>query len=204
MPPGVAERAISMAKPLTEFDIQIAFSEVRLQLMAIATRHPDELQAMVAIGDILARLQPVCRPLDAGEPGPAPAALAPKPKGHAASYGREKLYYRVISVRGLCLAEDWKEAKQPYYVPMAIYEQAAEVLARLAGDTPVPFERLSEELDRLTSGASAYMLRACLRFWRQADPPLVTMAQRRYMVASPETFRQEAMRLWEATPTLAS
>ncbi|MCK4284137.1 MAG: hypothetical protein KAX44_07455 [Candidatus Brocadiae bacterium] len=192
-----------MAKPLTEFDIQIAFSEVRLQLMAIATRHPDELQAMVAIGDILARLQPVCRPLATGHPEPPPTTLAAKPRGHAGSYGRQKLYYRVISVRGLCLAEDWKQAKQPYYVPMAIYEQAAEVLASSAAAGPVPFERLSEDLDRLISGASAYMLRACLRFWRQADPPLVTMTQRRYLVESPETFRQEAMRLWEATPTLA-
>jgi len=191
-----------MTNPLTEFDIQIAFSELRLQLMAIATRHPDELQAMVAIGDILAKLQPACRPLDAREPEPPSAAPAPKPKGHSGSYGRQKLYYRVISVRGLCLAEDWKEAKQPYYVPMAIYEQAAEVLAGSAGAGPATFERLSEDLDRLTSGASAYMLRACLRFWRQADPPLVTMTHRRYVVECPETFRQEAMRLWEATPTL--
>lgn len=192
-----------MPQKMSETDIQIAFSEIRLQIMAIATRHPEEIQTMVSIGGILAKLQLVCRPIeDRPESAERKPETQPQPKGRPAAYGRRKLYYRVMSVRGLCLAEDWKEAKQPYYVPLPIYQQAAEVLSDCTKHEPAPFDTLAEALDKLMPGVSDYMLRTCLRFWRQADPPLVEMAHRRYSAVSPESFRQATMALWERTPTL--
>jgi len=258
-----------MRRLMSEYDIQIALSGIRLQLMAIATRHPEEIAAMVSIGEILGELERAYKsgaservleaeraPRGAGpqlagssradqeaaEAGPArpepkrPGALTrgaveameeeaaaragaeaervekeaegeavkeETPKKVPSVYGRQKLYYRVMSVRGRCLAEDWKEAKQPYYVPEPIYEGVAAVLAECARAEPVGFDRLVEELAKVQPGVSDYMLRTCLRFWRQSEPPLVDMMHRRYAAISPDTFRQDAMKLWDRTPELA-
>ena len=45
-----------------------------------------------------------------------------------------------------------------------------------------------------------YHVRACLRFWRQLDPPLVEVVRRRYRAKRPGKFAAEAAKAWRQLP----
>lgn len=183
-------------------DIQIAFSKIRLELMAIARRHPDELKTMVDLSDILDIVQPLCQPADGeSEPTDIPVHAA-RPKQAAAIADDPKLYYRVMSADGMCLAEDRKRAGETHFVPMSIYQRAAELLADHPAGPKLSMADLVEELHAIAPSAADHMLHVCLRFWQQADPPLVTISNGHCNAMSPDNFPRLAADLWDQLPRL--
>jgi len=185
-----------MAEEILPNQMLLTFSEIRLALMGLTKRHPDEIAATSDIAERLERLQQLC--LSAA----SSAANTTADDGDDSSrggggqgYGRAKRYYRVNSVRGLCLAEDWAEAKQPYFVPRSVYKKCAKVVGGC--NKPVTFEAVVRKVRKVLPDTPEYMLRVCLRFWRQADPPLVELIHRQYHVLVTDSFKPAAMGLWK-------
>jgi len=163
-------------------DLHRGFSDLRRELLALARRNPKETRATDNLLALLEELEGMCL-----------HQLTP-----SARYGRPKSYYRVMSVRGVCLAEAWESGRQPFYVPQELYEKCAGLLAQ--HDSPRSFKEIISDLAKVCPEPQEYQVRTCLRFWRQLDPPLVEVVRRRYRAKRPDKFVAGAAKAWRQLP----
>ena len=167
----------------TAADLHREFSEVRRELSALARRNPTEAEATDRLLALLEALEGTCL-----------HHLTPP----SAGYGRRKTYYRVMSVRGVCLAETWPGARQPFLVPQELYDKGADVLGQY--DSPMSFKDIIADISKVYPKPQEYQVRTCLRFWRQLDPPLVGVVLRRYQAKQPDKFAAGAAKAWRQLP----
>ncbi len=162
--------------------IQKIFREVRRELLSAAAESPASSGRVINATRLLDDLEQVCLE----QMTPSPRRVRPKE------------YYRTISVRGVCLAEDWDGAKQPFLVPRPLYDHCAEAVAHFS--SPVTFATILNHLRSEVPDAPDYALRTCLRFWRDLETRILEVTGSRYMALNPERFARQAARAWDSLP----
>ncbi len=159
--------------------IRELFRQVRMELLSAAEESPASSGKTIHAVRMLDELEPMC--LEQATPSP--------------KRSRPKQYYRTISVRGVCLAEDWEGAKQPFLVPKPLYDRCAGAVAHFT--SPATFTKILNRLRREDVDAPDYALRTCLRFWRDLDSPLLEVTGSRYKAINPERFIKATNRAWQ-------
>ena len=154
------------------------FRQVRTELLSAAEESPATSGKVIHATRMLDDLEQMC--LEQVTPGPKRA--------------RAKQYYRTISVRGVCLAETWESAKQPFLVPKPLYDRCAGAVAHFT--TPTPFAKILNHLRRTDADAPDYALRTCLRFWRDLESPLLEVTGSRYRALDTGRFAKATGKAW--------
>jgi len=163
-------------------DIHDLFSRIRAELLDLSGQSPDSAKKTARAISLLDDLERMYL-----------RDMTPSP-----GRGRPKQYRRVLSVRGICLSEHWHGARQPHLVPEEMYHQCVDAVG--AFRSPASFGEILARLQKRAPHAPDYALRACLRFWRQLDPPLVEVLRRRYCAKRPDRFPAEAAKAWRQLP----
>ena len=121
--------------------------------------------------------------------------LAPEVELRHTRDARRNIYRIEETGRGSFLAEYRDPDRQPFRVPKSAHDAAAKVLVRVR--SPESFERLLA-LTRKEANEELpdYLLRTCLRFWMNTDPPLVKRARGRYAPVRRSSFTRDTRNLW--------
>lgn len=128
----------------------------------------------------------------AGRPEGTVAQAPSRPRGRR--HGSNT--YRIERLnRGLFLAEYRSLERQPFRCPQDAYEAAARIVARQ--NAPTSFGALHGELSKEMGGPQPdYLLRTCLRFWLNTNPPLVQKIRSRYGPVRRSSFARDARARW--------
>jgi hypothetical protein len=160
----------------------MAFSQLRSSLIKVLRNSPESREP---ICDALELIETLQQQIEAKRNPDTPA----RPRSNPAA----QEYVVQETAEGPFLTERRPSGSQPFRCPKTAYDAAATIIAQAT--QPLHFEEIHERLNAATRERHAdYRLRVCLRFW--TGQKVVERFRTRYRAVNPQTFAQDAERLW--------
>jgi len=163
--------------------------KIRKLLMGILRKSEGCHKPIAEIIDLLDEMDAAVRAASTRSPRGSGTMAAVRPK-------RARRYTVERRRRGLHLCAYRIGGRlQPFCCPKEDYEFTATALQKLG--TPVQFEEIRREVGKyMQEMPPEYLIRVCLRFWMETDPPIVAKDRTHYRPSSRGKFTNAARRAW--------
>ena len=179
-----------MGQDKDSWDHQI--SKGRRLLLDWSRKSTDSRDTVIAVLDCLEELDGLYRAAlgPAGPTGSVGRKRRQAGVGHSTRYTVEKTRH------GYFLTERFSSSRLPFRVPQDIYDKTLQQMGKVR--SPIAFDELLTSVRRDSRDTLPdYLIRVCLRFWLNQEPPLVEKTHARYRPLHAGKFPQEARRAWK-------